>query len=64
MDIASCSGSAAPLSTGQEATSRAVSVEEVLGVETSLDKGSLDMGMKAVPEAALTLLLPWLDIYG
>ena len=51
------------LSTGREATSGTYSVEEALGVETSLDKGSPNMGVKAAPEIVLMLLLPWLDIY-
>ena len=57
-------GSTAPLAAGREATSGTDSMEEVLGVETSLDRGSPDMGVKAVPEIALMLLLPWLDICG
>ena len=62
MDVASYAGSIAPLPTVLEATLGANSIEEVLGSETSLDKGSLDMGVKVVPEKTLMLLLPWLDI--
>ena len=40
VDTASYLASTAPLSTGQEATSGAGSVEEALGMETSIDKGS------------------------
>ena len=60
--VVSRAGSIALLSIGHEATSGADSVEEVLGVETSLDKGSPNIGAKAVPEIVLTLMLPWLDI--
>ena len=62
MDAASYEGSIAALSTGRKATSGADSVEEALGIKTSLDKGSPDIGPKVVPETILTLLLPWLDI--
>ena len=56
------SGSAASLSIRREATSGTNSAEEALGVETSLYSGSPDIGLNVVPEVALALLLPWLDI--
>ena len=45
------------MSIGREATSGVDSFEEVLGVETSLDKGSPDMGTKVALEIVLMLLL-------
>ena len=58
VDVVSRTGSVALLSAGCEATSGADSVEEALGVETSLDRGSPTMGVKKAPEYILMLLFP------
>ena len=63
MDAASCSGYASSLSAGREVTSETNLVEEALGLEVSLNKGSPDIGPNVVPKTALALLLSWLDIY-
>ena len=50
IEAISCIGSTSFLSIGRETTLGADSIEEALGVETSLDRGSPDIGAKATPE--------------